>query len=465
MSLARKLGLAAVGALLAIAVSASAALAIPVRGFGTSDHVKVRVNPENNITGAITMVALVRSTGTESQYYISLLNSEGVPAGYKFVQTTGHKLELTNSEGSAIDSVALTQSEWQLIAVTKPAGKEKPRFHVYGYSTKKWAHRTASGSMPNGASVSEGRIRFGGNGSMEYAAAALYPRALSDKELESMTSSYSEWLGHEPSGMWIFNQPDLTKPLLDETGGGANEVFAFGETFGTEVASSSTPPNEDPNGTVFRGDFYRGKNLEWSEIQKVGSTASFSINELSPPLPSEDHFTRSTLSYGDERAEAAAGLHMFAGEDDYYQFYARLGKSFPVEAAKFSLIWQLHQSGIESSPPLAMYIRPNGGKGRYSLEDTKSTVWWEGPEIDAETWHKFVIRVNGSTSSKTGFAEVWMDGVQQKMANGLNRYNGATMLDEYNYPKMGYYRDNEIKGTGTVDIAGYRIAKNLSDLP
>jgi hypothetical protein len=39
------------------------------------------------------------------------------------------------------------------------------------------------------------------------------------------------------------------------------------------------------------------------------------------------------------------------------------------------------------------------------------------------------------------------------------------MLDEYNYPKTGYYRDNEIAGTGTVDIAGYRIAKNLSDLP
>src|SRR4029077_20447348 len=223
--------------------------------------------------------------------YISLLNSAGEPAGYKFMQTSGHKLELTNSEGSAVDSVTLTQNEWQLLAVTKASGKVKPTFHVYGFGTKKWAHRTASTLMPDGASVTGGRIRFAADGSVDFGAAALYNKVLSNAELESMATSYWEMLGHEPTGMWVFNQPDVNKPLLDETGGGANQVWAFGELLGSEVTTSSVPPNEDPNGTIFRGDFYRAENLEWNEIQEVGETASFTINELSPTLPEEDHFT------------------------------------------------------------------------------------------------------------------------------------------------------------------------------
>lgn len=451
---------------LALAICASPASADPVRYFDEGDTVRVRVNPENNITGAITMVALVNPDGLGEQFFISLLNSGGSPAGYKFIQDEEEdRLVLTNGEGWAEDSAAMVKDAWQLVVVTKASGTVKPRFHVYSYANKTWKHRDATGTLPNSPSVSGGKIRFSGSSGQEYAAAALYPQVLSDAEVEELAGTYQDWLELDPSGMWIFNQPDLSKPVLDELGGGANEIY--GDTSGTEVRANATLPGGDPNGIIFRGDFYRGENLEWPEEQLVGSTAAFSINELSPPLPYENYFTRHTLSTGDTRSELRSGVELFSGEDVYVRFQVRLSKEFPVEESPTvwgELIWQLHQEGTSASPPLALGIR-DVGKGKYVLEDTNGTVWWSGPEIDYETWHEFVIRVNHSQNPLVGFAEVWMDGVQQKMTGSVNRYYGATLLDDFNYPKAGYYRDNDMTGTGSLDLAGYRIAKSLSDLP
>jgi Polysaccharide lyase len=452
-------------ALTAFGVFSTPAFSAPVRYLESGDQIKVRVNPANNITEAITMAALVNPEGLGEHVYVSLLNEAGSPTGYKLRENTEGHLKLSNGFGGAEDPKSVSDTGWQLLAVTKAAGSAKPRFHIYSYTTKTWVHRSASEAMPNGGSVTGGRIRLGGSGSEEYAAAALYSRVLSDEEVESLTTSYEEWLELEPTGMWLLNQPDVTKPVLDETGGGANEIF--GETFGTEVHANASLPGDDPDGTIFRGDFYRGVNLEWEEEQLTGSTAEFSIEELIPPLPFENYFGRFSLSSEDIRSEMAGGLHLFEGEDVYIRFLARLGSGFPVEESPTvwgELIWQLHQSGGEGSPPLALHIRDTGG-GRYALENTGGAVWWLGPEIDFETWHEFVIRVNNSAKSEVGFIEVWMDGVQQKMSNGLNRLYGATMLNSYNYPKAGYYRDDDMVGTGVLDVAGYRIAKNLSDLP
>jgi hypothetical protein len=443
---------------------AASASADPVRYFDDGDEIRVRVNPENDITGAITMVALVNAD-LELHYYITLLNEKGSPVGYKFQQTEEGRLSLTNGEGGTSDSSLLAEGEWQLLAVSKAAGEAKPRFHVYSYATETWAHRDGAEAMPNGLSVTNGRIRFGGPGSKEYAAAALYPRALSDGEVEDLAVSYEDWLELDPTGMWIFNQPDLSKPVLDETGGGANEILE--ETSGTEVHQDFSLPGGDPDGTLFRGDFYRGVNLEWAEEQQVGATALFAIEELSPPLPFENYFGRYSLSTGDIRSEMRSALHLYSGEDVYVRFLARLSKGFPVEESPTvwgELIWQLHDGGTNGSPPLALAIH-DVGLGRYALEDANGTVWWQGPEIDYETWHEFIVRVNHSEDAETGFAEVWMDGVQQKMIGGSNRYYGPTLVDEFNYPKSGYYRDDDMVGSGSVDIAGYRIAKNLSDLP
>ncbi|HYH49238.1 MAG TPA: heparin lyase I family protein [Acidimicrobiia bacterium] len=423
------------------------------------------MNPANNITGAITMVALVNPEGSGQHYYMTMLNEAGSSVGYKFFENSEGRLKLSNGFGGAEDSKAIPDNGWQLIAVTKGLGEVKPRFHIYSYTSKTWVHRTGTEAVPNGGSVSGGKIRLGGLGKEEYAAAALYSRVLSDSEVEDLTTSFEEWLELEPTGMWLLNQPDVTKPVLDETGGGANEIF--GETFGTEVHQSSTPPSDDPDSSIFRGDFYRGVNIEWEEEQLSGESAKLSIEELFPPLPFENYFGRFSLSSGDIRSEVSSGLHLFEGEDVYFRFLLRLSKGFPVEESPSvwgELIWQLHQDGGSGSPPLALHIRDTGA-GRYALEDTNGTVWWLGPEIDSETWHEFEIRVKHSQNSEIGFVEVWMDGIKQKMSNGLTRRYGKTMLDEYNYPKTGYYRDDDMVGSGSVDIAGYRIAKNPSDLP
>jgi hypothetical protein len=418
----------------------------------------------------MTMVVLMKPDSYTAQDIMSLHTSGGKGTGYELYQDGGKHLALGVDPASTFGSDPINLSEWQLFAVSKAAGTATPRFHNYGYSSATWDHRNGSGTIGNGASVSGGTVRFGAwensfYAEGEYAAAALFSRSLSDAEVEALAGSYEKWLKLDPAGMWIFNQRDLTKPVLDETGGGADEYIWGGN--GTEVHQNLPMPTGDPDETIFRGDLIRNNYEEWVELQKVGATSAFSIGNSSPP-PGESYYARSELKKGDERAELRSALNLFEGEDVYVRFWARLQSGFPLEEAPpvwGQLIWQDHESGI-GTPQVALHVTGNGaGNGKFALRDHKDELWWQGPSIDTGKWHEFIIRVNHSQDSGEGFVEAWMDGVHQTMASGSKRKYGATMDDEYNYLKTGYYRDYRMNGTGSVDIAGFRVSRSMGDLP
>lgn len=459
--------LALVASCAAFAFAAPAWGADPVRSFdGVNDQIQVRAGTANNVTGAFTMVALIRPDTLANDFDImSLHNSGGSGTGYDFFFSSNGQFALWTGTNAAYGTPnPLVADEWQLVAVTKASGTATPRFHVYRYATSTWSHSNASGTASNGGSVSGGTVRFGAwenedyfDG--EYSSGALYSTALSDMAIETLEDSYANWLSATPTGMWIFNQVHVTHPVLDETGAGADEV----DTPSPSVIANLSPISGDPDTTIFRGDFSTGDLSQWWEDQEVGATASVSVGSSSPSPPAgETHYGRYSLQGGDERAEVYHGMELAEGEDVYVRFLARLSAGFPAETGVWGqLIWQLHQEG-GGSPPVAMYI--DGNPAVISLTSDVAT-YWEGGAIDEEEWHEYIIRVKHSDNDAIGFVELWVDDVKQTLVNSQDRMYGETLVDDFNYPKSGYYRDDAMIGSGEVQIAGYRIARDKNDLP
>jgi hypothetical protein len=444
----------------------AAGAADPVRNFdGVDDQVQVRATAATNVTGAVTMVALVRPDVIGERDLLSLHNSAGAGTGYDLSLAPSGAVMMLNGTAWRTSSTGLVAaSQWALVAVTKASGTATPRFHVYRYDLASWTHENAGSTLGNGGSAAGGTVRLGAwedgyEYDGRYAAAALYPTALSDMAIETLDDSYANWLTASPAGMWIFNQVHVSHPVLDETGGGADEVDAPSPS----VVANASPISGDPDTTIFRGDFSTGDLSQWWEDQEVGATASVSVGSSSPSPPAgETHYGRYSLQAGDERAEVYHGMELAEGEDVYVRFLARLSAGFPAETGVWGqLIWQLHQEG-GGSPPVAMYI--DGNPAVISLTSDVAT-YWEGGAIDEEEWHEYIIRVKHSDNDAIGFVELWVDDVKQTLVNSQDRMYGETLVDAFNYPKSGYYRDDDMVGSGEVQIAGYRIARDKNDLP
>jgi hypothetical protein len=452
------------GALPAITLGADA-----VRAFnGTSDQIRVKTTSTTDVTGDVTIVALIRpGSVTEEDTLVALHDAAGTGSGYGLFIDPQNRLDLWNGQSDAYSNGSfLVDNQWQLVVATK--GGLVPRFHAYCLTcaVPKWKHVNSSSQMSNGSSATAGgETRFGSwqksiyyDGSL--ASSAISPRALSDEEVESLLNGYSRWLELQPAGMWIFNQVHLSHAVLDETGGEADELLE--PSYRTAVVANASPISGDPEKTIFDGAFRTTSESQWLaethwfEVQEVGSSASFSLASGTPPA-GESHYGHFELKAGDERAELRTGLRLYEEDDVYVRFLARLSSGFPAEEGPGvwgQLIWQLHQVG-SGSPPIALHV--NGtSPGTFVLRDQTGNLWWQGPQVDSQ-WHEFLVRVNHSNDKEVGFVEAWMDGVQQKLANGNTRFHKRTMFDEFNYPKAGYYRDPDMLGSGAVDIAGYRI--------
>jgi hypothetical protein len=450
----------------------SAGAAEPVRTFSDeAEQIRVRVSAAANVTGAVSIAALIRPHDLDDHSLFELRTSAERQAGYELWHSENGQLVLWNGRDNAWGTPdPLVANRWRLAVVTKAGGTATPRFHVYDFATDDWEHDDASNAIGDGGSVPGGVIRIGSWNSGhefagDYAAAGLWASALTDEQVERLAGSYEAWLALEPAGMWIFNQPELDRPVLDETGGGADEITHSDET---DLLPNASPLSGDPDGTIFRGDFHTNDTSQWWEEQEVGEGASVGVASSSPAPPAgETHYGRFELQGGDERAEVYHGMELTEGEDLSFRFLARFGAGFPIEEDQWMLFWQLHQQEGERSPPLALSIQePNQpDPGAFSLDETEGGLWWEGPDMEEDRWYEFVVRVRHSTRPEVGFVELWLDGVQQRFFNNEFRLYGATLLDEFNYPKAGYYREDDTVGTGVVRIAGYRISKDLEDLP
>lgn len=431
----------------------------PVRGYrGAGDRIELRASDEADVAGAVTIVALIRPHASAGERTLVLLrDSEGRASGYRLALGERGRLVLSDGRKSSSSPPGMVSlSRWSLVAVSKAAGAAAPTFHVHAFDDGSWRHVEADALVGDASPIPGGTVVLGGAGDQpshvgEFAAAALFPVALRVGEVEALTASLPRWLTFRPVGMWILNQDDESDPVLDETGNGADEVGRSGTE---SIIDGGAPLAGDPDTTIFDGDFATGDTDQWTGEQLEGDTARLAVVDSDRPGPhGQRHYGRFALDDGDLRSEVTRFLRLDEGEDVYVQLFFRLEHGFPAGGV-WQLIWQLHHEGDDGSPPVALYVE--GDERRLVLANEDAEWWWRGPAAETGRWYRFTVRVCHSRSP-TGFVEVWLDGRQRTLTNGGSRLRAATLVDEYNYPKAGYYRDPEIKKPGAVNIAGYRI--------
>ncbi|MDG4826029.1 hypothetical protein O7635_29620 [Asanoa sp. WMMD1127] len=154
--------------------------------------------------------------------------------------------------GAASIGGALTNNRWFFVVARKPAGTSTPRFSSYDYTGGTWQH-------VNGANARAAWTPAGVGGSIKMSAAgsdfplakvavrAAWSNALpfaadtaGDAAIEAsgMHLSAAAWLTRGPNAMWLFNQADISTPVPDITGGGANQTAITG----TSVDTTDPPP-------------------------------------------------------------------------------------------------------------------------------------------------------------------------------------------------------------------------------
>jgi hypothetical protein len=145
-------------------------------------------------TGAYTMAALVRPDGSNSRFFCA---SAGATEQHAIFLDTGH-LYAVGDFSNGYGTLTANGTAWYVVAVCKPAGSAHYRFHVWPYTS------AATGTMSHGESVGAGNHpnftaaatqvgigkSNGGGGNGVITVTALWDRALSDAELDTLVSSH-----------------------------------------------------------------------------------------------------------------------------------------------------------------------------------------------------------------------------------------------------------------------------------
>ena len=150
---------------------------------------------------------------------------------------------------------------------------------------------------------------------------------------------------------------------------------------------------------------------------------------------------------GSQRSEVS-GPTFKEGQDLYIRDAIRVPAA-NTYSAPWQIIEQLHEEDWSGSPGMAVML-DNKHAIKLGSGDGART-FWQGPTLQAERWYDLVYRVNLSQSASAGFVEVWLDGTQQKLANGQTRIYGQTIQAAETYLKAGIYRSKSSTGTSIVE--------------
>jgi hypothetical protein len=163
---------------------------------------------------------------------------------------------------------------------------------------------------------------------------------------------------------------------------------------------------------------------------------------------------------GSQRSEVS-GPTFDEGQDLYIRDAIRLPAA-NTYSVPWQIIQQLHEEDWSGSPGMAVML-----DNKHALKlgaGDGSPTFWQGPVLQSDRWYDLVYRVNLSQSSSTGFVEVWLDGVQQKLANGQTRIYGQTIQAAETYLKAGIYRSKSSSGTSIVEHDAITVGTSLASV-
>jgi Polysaccharide lyase len=161
---------------------------------------------------------------------------------------------------------------------------------------------------------------------------------------------------------------------------------------------------------------------------------------------------------GSQRSEVS-GPTFREGQDLYFRDAIRVPSS-NTYSAPWQIVQQLHEENWGGSPGMAVFLENNHAL-RIGAGDGSPT-FWRGPVLQTDRWYDLVYRVRLSQSASAGFVEVWLDGVQQSLANGQTRIYGQTVQMPETYLKAGIYRSKSSTGTSIVEHDAIRVGTSLA---
>jgi hypothetical protein len=213
------------------------------------------------------------------------------------------------------------------------------------------------------------------------------------------------------------------------------------------TAAPAAAPAENPE-VLFRGNFDSGFG-GW-HLQSLAARATL----FSSGAFQGSQAARFEVQAGDVEPETGSQRSEVSGPtfDEGQDLYIRDAIRVPsgnTYSAPWQIVQQLHEEEWNGSPGMAVFL-----DNRHALEigpGDDSRTYWQGPSLQADRWYDLVYRVNLSQDPSTGFVEVWLDGVQQTLANGQTRIYGQTTQMPKTYLKAGIYRSKSSTGTSIVE--------------
>lgn len=218
-----------------------------------------------------------------------------------------------------------------------------------------------------------------------------------------------------------------------------------------EPDSDPAPAPPPPTGqTLFAGTFEAGTFAGWY-VQSLTTRATV----VSGGASGSAYAARFEVRDGDvepdtgsERSEVSLSSPKFdEGQDLYFRdsFMVPNGSSI---GSSWQIINQIHEVDFGGSPGIAVFLS-SGPSIKIGAGDGSPT-FLSGAKIQHDRWHDLVYRVKLSRDPSVGFVEVWLDGVQLKLANGQLRMYGQTIQAARGYLKAGIYRGKSHTGTSVV---------------
>ncbi len=224
-------------------------------------------------------------------------------------------------------------------------------------------------------------------------------------------------------------------------------------------APESTPTQAPlPSGVLFRGNFDVG--FKGWYVQSLSTRATlFGTGAFQGAQAARFEVRQGDVEpdTGSQRSEVS-GPTFEEGQDLYIRDAIRVPSSNSY-SAPWQIIQQLHEENWSGSPGMAVFL-DNKRALKLGAGDGSPT-FWQGPSLQPDRWYDLVYRVKLAQGSSAGFVEVWLDGVQQAMANGQTRIYGQTIQTTETYLKAGIYRSKSSTGTSVVEHDAIVVGTSL----
>jgi hypothetical protein len=227
----------------------------PVRSFDGSDQISFAVGALASMTGAGTVLFLLKRTATGWAAVWSLNgtgSSQLIFTGFEGGNTPNRSYHVTNVSDDATGPASPnfpTADGWIGVAWRKGSGTDTIRTSKYVLGTATWTHADSTDQNADGSSPgASGVMKIGAKDTgfdfftgLVAGGAVWEGTELSDGTLESIILSAQAWLDASPDWMVLLNQASTATTIEDITGNGGDQSAITG----TSVVTDDAPPGFD----------------------------------------------------------------------------------------------------------------------------------------------------------------------------------------------------------------------------